>query len=999
MERSNRGRGRGRVGGGAGSRGGSASAGRTGSGRGRAEENPPHYHQQQQYHNQQLHRQGGSGGGGGGGGRGWSRGGGPPYQPPPPQQWSRPVHSPGQGQGQPQPQAEASSSIGRGRGGGAWGGSTTPRAWTPSPAPAPAQTLGPVYSSGSPSRSPSNLPGMHLVKLIPCAIAIFNQRKIKSELVPVRRPDKGGKLAIWSPKLLVNHFRVGFNPRTVVIHYDIDIKLEDPSKNRPTKISKSDLRMIKNKLFSDDPSKFPLSRTAYDGEKNIFSAVPLPTGKFKVDLSDGEDGNSRSYAVTIKAVSELRFDKLSDYLKGEIISIPRDVLQGMDLVIKENPSRCRIPMGKSFYSPIYNDNDDLGGGIVALKGFQQSLKPTSQGLALCLDYSVLAFRKPLPVIEFLRQHVLGHRGVDQLARLKREVNDALKGLKVTVTHRTTKQKYTISGLTDRNTRDISFDMEDPEAKAPPRRVSLVQYFREKYDKQIMHLDIPCLDVGKNNRKNYVPMEFCVLMEGQRFPKEQLDRDGSSALKNMSLLLPRLRMRNINEMVIAEDGPCGGGLTQNFGLEVVKNMTKVQGRVIGPPQLKLRAQNGKITSFEVDQENCQWNLVRKSVVEGKAMAPPLLQRAADMRVFSDINRLRNLLKSVIHEAHNKGQGRLQIIVCVMSRVDPGYKSLKWLTETEIGIVTQCCLSQEANKAKDQYLANLALKINAKLGGSNVELVERLPRFEGERHVMFVGVDVNHPAARNSTCPSMAAVVASMNWPAANCYAARVCPQYHRKETVLNFGIMCKELIQSYARINKERPRRIVVFRDGVSEGQFDMVLNEELLDLKKTICEENYKPTITLVVAQKRHQTRLFPQTQQDGSAKGNVPPGTVVDTVITHPFEFDFYLCSHYGSIGTSKPTHYYVLWDENGFTSDQLQKLIYDLCFTFARCTKPVSLVPPVYYADLVAYRGRMFQEVVMMSPPASSSMASTSSSVSASFDQNLYKLHPELENIMFFV
>ena len=27
----------------------------------------------------------------------------------------------------------------------------------------------------------------------------------------------------------------------------------------------------------------------------------------------------------------------------------------------------------------------------------------------------------------------------------------------------------------------------------------------------------------------------------------------------------------------------------------------------------------------------------------------------------------------------------------------------------------------------------------------------------------------------------------------------------------------------------------------------------------------------------------------------NIPPGTVVDTVITHPREFDFFLCSHAG--------------------------------------------------------------------------------------------------------
>lgn len=477
---------------------------------------------------------------------------------------------------------------------------------------------------------------------------------------------------------------------------------------------------------------------------------------------------------------------------------------------------------------------------------------------------------------------------------------------------------------------------------------------------------------------------------------------------------------------------------NFGLEVNMNMTKVTGHILGPPELKLGASNGKVIKVMVEGEKCQWNLVGKSVVEGKIidrwgvidfssnerkfrldpdffipklinrcenlgihLEEPLIYKCTTMNKFSRLDMLFELLESIKKEAYGICKGNLQILLCVMSRRDPGYKYLKWISETQVGIVTQCCLSTCANKANDQYLANLAIKINAKLGGSNVELINPLPRFEGKGHVMFVGADVNHPAARNTTSPSIAAVVATMNWPAANRYVARVRPQVHRKETILNFGDMCLELVERYAQLNNFRPDKIVIFRDGVSESQFDMVLNEELQDLKRAFQARKYSPSITLIVAQKRHQTRFFPENARDGSSTGNVSPGTVVDTIVVHPFEFDFYLCSHYGSLGTSKPTHYHVLWDEHRFTSDQLQKLIYELCFTFARCTKPVSLVPPVYYADLVAYRGRLYYEAMVEGrSPASTSSASMSgsSSSSASFDLN-FKLHATLENIMFFI
>ena len=61
-------------------------------------------------------------------------------------------------------------------------------------------------------------------------------------------------------------------------------------------------------------------------------------------------------------------------------------------------------------------------------------------------------------------------------------------------------------------------------------------------------------------------------------------------------------------------------------------------------------------------------------------------------------------------------------------------------------------------------------------------------------------------------------------------------------------------------------------------------------------EADYKPGITFVIVQKRHHTRLFCSEKKDQCGKsGNIPAGTTVDVGITHPTEFDFYLCSHAG--------------------------------------------------------------------------------------------------------
>jgi eukaryotic translation initiation factor 2C len=65
----------------------------------------------------------------------------------------------------------------------------------------------------------------------------------------------------------------------------------------------------------------------------------------------------------------------------------------------------------------------------------------------------------------------------------------------------------------------------------------------------------------------------------------------------------------------------------------------------------------------------------------------------------------------------------------------------------------------------------------------------------------------------------------------------------------------------------------------------------------------------------------------------------VVDSPVCHVREWDYYLCSHAGIQGTSRPTHYHVLADENGFTPDQLQALTNNLCYTYQRCTRSVSI------------------------------------------------------------
>lgn len=195
--------------------------------------------------------------------------------------------------------------------------------------------------------------------------------------------------------------------------------------------------------------------------------------------------------------------------------------------------------------------------------------------------------------------------------------------------------------------------------------------------------------------------------------------------------------------------------------------------------------------------------------------------------------------------------------------------------------------------------------------------------------------------------MACSIATYN---ANCdaFSAQIRLQEGRSEIIADLSGMVEEHLRIFAKHNEgEYPERILIFRDGISEGQYAATLQYEH-DAVVRACARilpGYRPRILVCVCAKRHNTRFFGQPR-NCDPKGNLPAGLVVDSTVTHPYAFDFFLQAHRGMVGTARPTHYICLLDELAMTPDQLQKLVNSLCYSFGRCTSSVSLVPVCYMA-----------------------------------------------------
>ncbi|XVE85807.1 hypothetical protein DITRI_Ditri17bG0121100 [Diplodiscus trichospermus] len=853
--------------------------------------------------------------------------------------------------------------------------------------------------------------GLHGRKSLPCKAS--TGRKIRSAtkeaLVAARRPDSGG---VEGPviSLLANHFLVKFDSSLKIYHYNVEIS-PNPSKETA--------RMIKQKLVENNSGLLSGAHPAYDGRKNFYSPIEfqndkleffisLPIPPTKSGLPFGElngfeqkQNQLKVFRINIRHVSKFDGKDLSSYLSKEgddWIPLPQDYLHALDVVLRESPMEKCISVGRSFYSSSMGGTKEIGGGAIGWRGFFQSLRPTQQGLALNVDFSITAFHESIGVIPYLQKRLdflrdLSQRKTRSLSDEERkDVEKALRNIRVFVCHRETVQRYRVYGLTEAVTENLYFPDRDG------KTLRLVNYFKDHYNYDIQFRNLPCLQISRS-KPCYLPMELCMICEGQKF-LGKLSDDQTARILKMGCQRPRERKAIIDGIMRGPVGPTSGNQAEEFKLHISREMTRLNGRILQPPKLKL-GDGGHIRDITPSRRDRQWNLLDSHVFQGtrierwalisfggtpdqKSNIPKFInqlsQRCEQLGIFLNKSTIVSpqfestqvlsnvtLLESKLKKIHRAASNNLQLLICIMEKKHKGYADLKRIAETSVGVVSQCCLYLNLGKLTSQFLANLALKINAKVGGCTVALYNSLPSqiprlLQPDEPVIFMGADVTHPHPLDDFSPSVAAVVGSMNWPAANKYVSRMRSQTHRQEIIQDLAAMVGELLDDFYQEVNKLPKRIIFFRDGVSETQFYKVLKEELQAVREACARfPGYKPPITFAVVQKRHHTRLFPFELDPSSNQAfdeNIPPGTVVDTVITHPREFDFYLCSHWGVKGTSRPTHYHVLWDENQFTSDELQKLVYNLCYTFVRCTKPVSLVPPAYYAHLAAYRGRLYLE-----------------------------------------
>ncbi|EEB91462.1 hypothetical protein MPER_10171, partial [Moniliophthora perniciosa FA553] len=267
----------------------------------------------------------------------------------------------------------------------------------------------------------------------------------------------------------------------------------------------------------------------------------------------------------------------------------------------------------------------------------------------------------------------------------------------------------------------------------------------------------------------------------------------------------------------------------FRIEVGKEMAVVPARELSPPRLlyghkAVSANNGAWnivnSKFHRGARVESWwvMVVRDSAVGGTGS---LVSDAQDRNLLSLLN---NFSKKLINSDPTR-KAALEILrttfreeLQAASENKPDFV-LVLLSYTDNFIYPGIKLEKAmSDKRQDQYLSNVALKVNTKLGGVNHQLDNDAMNWLKKKSTMMVGIDVTHRGSGSKEgAPSIAAVVANdddsfVQYPA----SLRIQQTHKIKEMVMELEDMMVERLQAYRNKSGKLPERVFVFRDGVSE---------------------------------------------------------------------------------------------------------------------------------------------------------------------------------------
>ena len=732
---------------------------------------------------------------------------------------------------------------------------------------------------------------------------------------------------LMKPKIKAQNLKYVMNSKDVYANlYEIiikkELKLYQYHYIVSPYIEEADIR-IRDKLFKASNKKL----------KAIFNDCFI-SGDSLYSMKKVEENHIVNCFLHLKGRTEYKitFDKLENERIIKQEDIQKDPLskQFIEMIIRDilhaNP---RL----EFYKGIFVITDDKQKietdkvSVTFYPGFTTSFMETDSG-----NYLNVTLKNKIIQNETILDY-LNHYKYQKNKDLQKEIRDELIGRSFKVSY--AKRNYKIDDvLFDRSPKLQTFNYEG-------ETINLIKYYEEAKKLKIRDPNQPLILVRKTDSQGdplslYFVPELCFLagldddaIKDGRFMRE---------LANYTKLDPNNRVNKTNEFIDLLKNPGSKEKCEAYGIEVrpLKNLftayymkeTKLiagGGKPIKAndklfPVLEKIPMRNWLCFYEKsnynDAENLYNTLAKASKGYGLKIDEPEWIEMPNKATYQD-------WADTADDYFGRGKKReFDFVVFLLGKNDRMYAQLKRHSLCINGYVSQVVKAKTLQRKGGtmSVCSKILLQLNAKLGG--VSYKASMDNSIEDRKLMVIGVDSSHIKGKRTGV----GMVATINDTFTEFFNKEVIIKEENYKEQLQYCVstFIEEAVTAYNNKNKELPKGIIIYRQGVSLQQKEY-LKTEIGQIDMACKTKNILYYYILVNT--KTTFKFF-----EKSNRGYTNPGSgllVIDGVTNRNF-FEFYIQPQEVTQGSATPTCFHVAYGNLDFP-EIIPKFTFDLCHIYS--------------------------------------------------------------------
>jgi aubergine-like protein len=250
----------------------------------------------------------------------------------------------------------------------------------------------------------------------------------------------------------------------------------------------------------------------------------------------------------------------------------------------------------------------------------------------------------------------------------------------------------------------------------------------------------------------------------------------------------------------------------------------------------------------------------------------------------------------------------------------YPDLKWHSLCEKGYISQVVKSSTINKKGLMSICSkILIQINSKMGGIPYKI--KFDKAINERKLIAIGVDSSHVPGKRTGVGMVATIDKNFS---SFFNKEQIIEEKNKKELQFCISSFIEKSIQQYKNHNKEDPKGIIIYRQGVSLQQKEFLKDEiKQIDL---VCQTK-KVLYYYILVNTKTNYKIF--HIEDGQYFNPYSGLLVLDGITNRNF-FEFYIQPQEVTEGSSTPSCFHVAYGNLNFP-EIIPKFTFDLCHIYS--------------------------------------------------------------------